>query len=396
MKHFILTENGLVPRKAVTGALLPQIGEKAAGEAVRREVGELAPAGAPGSGARLSRREFLARGGRALLSLSLLSAVLATAGCRGDAQGTGVDLPEETAVNLWDIPGLSPEVTPVRDFYTISKNLWDPTVDVRNWLLEVGGLVHRPYVIDYDQLTRSGPTVTEYVTLTCISNEVGGPLTGNARWRGVRMRDLLQAAGVMEGAVDVVMEAHDQYTDSIPIEKAMHPDTLVVWEMNGAPLTREHGFPARVIVPGIYGMKNVKWLRRITVVDHDYKGFWQQRGWSDAAPVKTWSRIDVPRAGRLRAGEQVVIAGLAYAGDRGVQAVEVSTDGGVTWRPAQVKEPLGPYAWRLWAVRWTPERGSYRLAVRAIDGTGADQPERRTSVLPDGAEGHHTVSITVS
>lgn len=396
MRHFILTEHGLVPREDETKAFLRKSGDKAAGEAARLEAGEGAPGGALRRGARLSRREFLARGGRALLSLSVLPALLTSSGCRSDVEEAASALQEEATVDLWSIPGLSPEVTPVGDFYTVSKNLWDPTVDARNWMLEVGGLVHRPYVIGYDQLTRNGPTVTEYVTLTCISNPVGGLLTGNARWRGVRMRDLLQAAGVMEGAVDVVMEAHDEYTDSIPIEKAMHPDTLVVWEMNGAPLTPKHGFPARVIVPGIYGMKNVKWLRRITVVDYDYKGFWQQRGWSDPAPVKTWSRIDVPRAGRLRAGGEVVIAGLAYAGDRGVQAVEVSTDGGATWRPAQLKEPLGPYAWRLWAVRWTPERGSHRIAVRATDGTGAVQLERRTNVLPDGAEGHHSVSVTAS
>lgn len=291
---------------------------------------------------------------------------------------------------------MSPEITPVGQFYTISINLWDPRIDYRTWTLEISGLVERPLTIDYQQLTRHPGSVEAYVTLTCISNEVGGPLAGNAKWRGVRLRDLLQEAGVKPGAVDLVMEAYDNYTDSIPIEKAMHPDTLVVWEMNGTPLTREHGFPVRVIVPGIYGMKNVKWLRRITVVDHDYKGFWQQRGWSDPAPVKTWSRIDVPRAGRLRAGGEVVIAGLAYAGDRGVRAVEVSADGGVTWRPAELKEALGPYAWRLWAVRWSLDRGSYRLAVRATDGTGAVQPAGRTSPLPDGAEGHHTVSVTIS
>lgn len=364
MREFIMTERGIVPREA----------------ALR----ELLQAGRPSS--RLSRREFLAKGGRALFSLAVLPTLVAAATRPGWAQ----------ADDLFSTPGLSLEVTPVHEFYTVSKNLFDPSVNVRNWLLEVGGLVHRPFVIDYDQLTRGGPTFTEYVTLTCISNEVGGRLAGNARWRGVRVRDLLQAAGVREGAVDLVMEAYDAYTDSIPIEKAMHPDTLLVWEMNGAPLTREHGFPARMIVPGIYGMKNVKWIRKLTVVDYDYKGFWQQRGWSDPAPVKTWSRIDAPRAGRLRASGEVVIAGLAYAGDRGVQAVEVSTDGGATWRPAAMKEPLGPYAWRLWAVRWTPERGSHRLVVRATDGTGAVQPGQRTNVLPDGAEGHHTVVVNVS
>src|SRR5690606_38220980 len=141
-------------------------------------------------------------------------------------------------------------------------------------------------VLDYDALRQSAPFVQAYATLICIDNEIGGRLVGNALWGGVRVRDLLERAGVHGGAVDLRMEAADGYTDSIPIEKAMHPDTLLAWEMNGSTLTPAHGFPARMVIPGIYGMKNVKWITRMEVVNYDYQGFWQRRGWSDTAVVK--------------------------------------------------------------------------------------------------------------
>jgi len=291
---------------------------------------------------------------------------------------------------------MTPEITPVGQFYTVSINLWDPRIDYRNWTLEISGLVERPLTIDYQQLTHHPHSVEAFVTLTCVSNEVGGSLAGNAKWRGVRLRDLLEEAGVKPGAVDLVMEAYDNYTDSIPIEKAMHPDTLLVYEMNGEPLRPQHGFPARLIVPGIYGMKNVKWIRRLRVVDYDFKGYWARRGWSDTAVIKTWSRIDVPTGAQLRAGEPLIIGGVAFAGDRGVSAVEVSVDGGQTWMPAELKEPLGPYAWRLWAVPWTPDApGSAELVVRAIDGTGQVQTETVAPPLPDGASGWHRRRVSV-
>ena len=363
---FVLTEGGIVRRRDLLRSAAP---------AGLQEENAAFPAAPP----RPDRRLFLRRSAAALVYLSAVPL--------WDRLARGV-LAQQSP---WTAPGMPPEVTPVGSFYNISKNLWDPVVDVRRWSLSIEGLVHHPFVLDYRQLTTGGPTVQEYVTLTCISNEVGGPLTGNALWRGVRLRDLLQSAGVKEGAVDLVMEGHDDYTDSIPIEKAMHPDTLLVWEMNGEPLTPAHGFPARLIVPGIYGMKNVKWIRRLEVVDYDYKGYWAQRGWSDVAHVKTWSRIDAPRSAQVRRGEEVVVGGLAYAGDRGVERVEVSFDGGVTWNRAELKEPLGPYAWRLWAHRWTPPGpGRHVILVRATDGTGVTQSEVRVGTLPDGAEGYHT------
>lgn len=330
----------------------------------------------------MSRRAFLAAGGLALATLGSLPLWLRMA---PDALAeVGEDF------SLWDAPGMPSEVTPVGTFYNVSKNLWDPTVDVRTWRLTVTGLVHRPLTLTYDQLTQGVTPLRQYVTLTCISNEVGGNLAGNALWGGIRLRDLLQDAGVKDGAVDLVMEAHDEYTDSIPIEKAMHPDTMLVWEMNGSPLTHKHGFPVRMIVPGIYGMKSVKWLRRLEVVDYDYFGYWARLGWDDVARIKTWSRIDAPRASRLSRGQSTVLGGVAFAGDRGVEQVEISFDGGLSWTRTHLKEPLGPNAWRLWAMPWAPlGPGRQLVQVRAVDGQGTVQSERRVPVLPDGAEGYH-------
>src|SRR5262249_45098901 len=194
------------------------------------------------------------------------------------------------------------------------------------------------------------PAVEDYRTLVCISNEVGGDLIGNAHWRGVRLRDLLERAGPAPGAVKVVFTCADDYTDSIHFEKAMQPETLLVYEMNGEPLIPKHGYPARLLVPGIYGMKNVKWLRKIEVSDRDFRGFWQQRGWDDEAVIKTMSRIATLSSFSTVDAEPLMIGGRAVAGDRGIQSVEVSVDNGQTWQEGELKPPLGAYTWGLWAA----------------------------------------------
>ncbi len=293
------------------------------------------------------------------------------------------------------VRGLTPEITPAAQFYRVSKNLFDPVVEAADWRLQIDGLVERPYTLTYEQL-RQLPAVERVVTLACISNEVGGDLISTARWRGVPLKTLVERAGLREGVVDIGLEAADDYTDSIPLAKALHPDTLVVWEMNGQPLPPEHGFPARLIVPGIYGMKNVKWLTRITAVAEDVLGFWERRGWSDQAVVKTMSRIDVPLAGSRLRDETIVVAGIAFAGDRGIRRVEVSVDGGRTWTPAQLKRPLSPYSWVHWAVAWRPTAaGRYTLTVRAVDGRGEVQTAQRSPTAPDGASGWHTIEVRV-
>jgi DMSO/TMAO reductase YedYZ molybdopterin-dependent catalytic subunit len=289
---------------------------------------------------------------------------------------------------------LPPEITPVGQFYTVSKNFFgDPVVDAASWRLEVGGTVERPYTLTYDDL-RALPAVDDVRTLLCISNEVGGDLIGNAQWRGVRLRDLLERAAPRSGAVKVIFTCADDYQDSIRYDKAMQPDTIVVYEMNGAPLIPKHGYPARLLVPGIYGMKNVKWVRQIEVTDKPFLGFWQQRGWSDEAGIKTMSRLDTVNSITTVSTEPLLVGGVAFAGDRGIQRVEFTVDNGQTWQAAQVKAPLGPYTWVLWMAEWTPPApAQYALKVRATDKAGVLQTGIRAEPLPDGASGYHGVSL---
>jgi DMSO/TMAO reductase YedYZ molybdopterin-dependent catalytic subunit len=289
-----------------------------------------------------------------------------------------------------NIDNLALEVTPTPDFYEVSKNAYDPIVEPAGWRLDVGGLVDDPLSLTLDDI-KSFPTVEQYATLCCISNEVGGDLIGNAKWRGVRLKDVLARAGLKPGVIDLVLRAADDYTDSIPLDRALADGTLLVYEMNDQPLPPEHGFPLRLLVPGIYGMKNVKWIRRIEAIDFDFKGYWQRRGWDDRAEYKTMSRIDTPKS---PVKGETTIAGIAFAGDRGVSKVEVSVDGGKTWETAEIKEPLGPYSWVLWHKRWTPgEAGSYRLVVRAADGLGDMQTSIQSPPAPNGSSGYHSITV---
>ena len=294
--------------------------------------------------------------------------------------------------------GLSPEVTPTQDFYTVSKNVFDPKVNAIKWSLQIKGLVKNPYTLNLNQLMAL-PAIEQYATLICISNEVGGDLIGNAKWRGVPLRLLLERAGIKEGASELILRAYDGYSDSFPLKKALEDGVILAYAMNGWLLTHTHGYPARLIVPGIYGMKNVKWLTELELTDHDFKGYWQERGWSDEAIIKTTSRIDLPKDGATLRREDRYIAGIAFAGDRGISKVEVSTDGGATWREAIIKKALSPYSWALWALEWEPYKeikgGQASIVVRATDGKGRLQESQKTSALPDGASGLHTIRVKV-
>lgn len=288
------------------------------------------------------------------------------------------------------IDNLALEITPTRDFYVVSKNAFDPQVDANRWKLEVSGQVDNPLSLTYDEI-RALPSIEQYATLACISNEVGGDLIGTALWRGVQLKEMLSLAGLKQGVVDVVLRARDDYTDSIPLARAMAEGTLLVYEMNGEPLTSEHGFPVRLLVPGIYGMKNVKWITRIEAIGSDFKGYWQRRGWDDRAEYKTMSRIDAP-AGAVKG--EATVAGIAFAGDRGISAVEVSTDGGKTWGAADLKSALSPFSWILWRKTWTPaQSGKHRIVVRATDGTGAVQTSQPAPPAPSGSTGYHAAVV---
>ena len=306
------------------------------------------------------------------------------------------------AQTLFDrIMGLPPEITPTGDFYVVSKNPpgFDPVVDAQRWRLEIAGLVGRPASLTYDEI-KALPSVLRPHTLECISNDVGGDLISNAMWRGARLQDVLtKADGVGAKAIQVAFRCADGYTESLPVAEALNPDTLLVYEMNGAPLPTKHGFPVRLLVPGHFGMKNPKWITKIEAVDHDFLGYWERSGWSQQALVKTMSRFTTPGGGHMmyKVGEDVGLGGMAYAGDRGIKAVEVSADDGKTWQPAQIKAPLGKYTWVLWAAVWKPTAaGDYTLRVRAQDGTGTLQAREEVATLPDGASGYHRIRIRVS
>lgn len=298
------------------------------------------------------------------------------------------------------VKGLPPEITPTNQFYTVSKNPpgLDPVVDGRKWRLEIRGLVRTPMTFTYDQI-RAMPSVSRPHTLECISNEVGGDLISNAVWRGVRLRDLLERAGGLgPKSVKIAFRSADGYTESIPVADAINPDTILAYEMNGQTLPPKHGFPVRLLVPGLFGMKNPKWITKIEAVDHDFQGYWERSGWSDKAVVKAMSKFPPPVLGLSpRMGEEVGLGGVAYAGDRGIKMVEVSTDDGKTWQPAQVKPALGRYTWVLWAALWKPTApGEYTLRVRARDGSDVLQTSQETPTLPDGASGYHRIRLRVS
>jgi DMSO/TMAO reductase YedYZ molybdopterin-dependent catalytic subunit len=298
----------------------------------------------------------------------------------------------------WDIPRLTAEVTPNRLHYTVDESIIDPNIDQRSWRLRIDGLVGRPATLGYDELLAM-PATEQYVTLQCISNLVGGDLVSTAKWTGVPLATVLErAGGAGPGAVRVVFHAVGGYSDSLPLAKALEPTTVVAYGMNDRSLPRSHGFPARIIVPGIYGMKNVKWLERIEVVDYDYLGYWQRSdGWDNVAEMKTASRIDVPQELTALGGAGSVVAGLAWAGDRRVRRVEVSLDGGASWFPATLRRELARAAWRQWRLPLpSGTQGRRTIKVRAIDGRGQLQTARETPPHPSGATGYDQVDVVSS
>lgn len=291
-------------------------------------------------------------------------------------------------------PLLSSEITPNDQYYIVSKNFTDPSVSEREWSLKVTGLVEQPYTLSYRDLLAL-PMHQQYESMECISNEVGGPYMSSALWEGIRLADLLEKAGVKAGATKIVLHADDDYADSIHLSKALEPTTLVAVRMNNATLPDGHGYPARALVPGIYGMKHVKWLTGIEVVNYDFQGYWQQRGWSDAAPVRVNARIDTPLDGsQVPAHRATYVAGVAFSGNLGISEVDVSLDGGKTWQVATLKRPLSQLTWVLWEIAWVPQPGNYTIVARAIDMRGNVQNPQEEPTLPNGASGYQSISVS--
>jgi DMSO/TMAO reductase YedYZ molybdopterin-dependent catalytic subunit len=294
-----------------------------------------------------------------------------------------------------EVPGLTPLFIPNERFYRIDTALRVPVVDPATWQLEVRGLVDRPFTLTYDELMAM-PQIEADVTLACVSNEVGGDLVGNARWQGVPLRPLLERAGLQEGAVQLVGRSVDGFTAGFPTITALDlEEAMVAVGMNGEPLPAEHGFPARLVVPGLYGyVSATKWLSAIELTTWDVDGYWIPRGWAKEGPVKTQSRIDVPApGGTVRAG-RTPIAGVAWAPTRGIERVEVRVDDG-PWQEAELAAPYDVDVWRQWVLPWDATPGAHRIAARATDGAGEVQTDQRTPVAPDGASGYPVIEVLV-
>ena len=290
-------------------------------------------------------------------------------------------------------------ITPNELFYCVTKNVVDPKVNVDLWHLELNGLLQNPATWRFEDLL-GFPAQEQQTTLMCISNSLDAGLISNAIWKGVPLRDLLERAAPLSSAARVRFHGVDNYTDTIPVEKAMEPTTLLAYDMNGVRLPHRHGYPLRVIVPGYFGEKNVKWLTRIEVADANAKGFYEAQGWGPDFIVPTRSRIDVPdnwssfSLGKLTG--PIEVKGIAYGGDRGVSRVELSFDNGQSWRDAEIYYTGGNLAWSLWKTEWAPAAGDYALVVRATDGEGDVQEWEEDRGPFSGVAGLHEISVRVT
>ena len=337
----------------------------------------------------VSRRAALEAGGAVVLSLAVggvaFNRLLDGWYARSNLRYEGMRTPAS----------VTSAITPTRDFYVVSKNVLDPTVQVERWRLEITGLIRSPKSWALGEL-QALESESRAITLECISNEVGGHLISTAQWRGVSLKTLLAAAGgALPTATHVIFYSVDDYTTSLPLAALLDARTLLAWEMNGEPLPDRHGFPLRAVVAGRYGEQSAKWLSRIELTDHPYKGFYQSQGWSDK-PLSTMSRIDTPTSAATLG--PVTVSGIAFAGLRPVTRVEVSTDDGGTWHQATLLPPIATeaQAWRFWQWAWRPPRaGRYTLIVRATDSTGETQTSTVGPGVPNGATGWHSVQVLV-
>ncbi|MFL5778202.1 MAG: molybdopterin-dependent oxidoreductase [Chloroflexota bacterium] len=294
------------------------------------------------------------------------------------------------------VPGLTPIVMPNDRFYRIDTSILTPIVDPADWHLRVHGMVDRVVTLDWAQLLAL-PLFEQYVTIACVSNEVGGRLVGNAKWTGVRLRQVLEMAGVKPGASQLVGRSVDGWTAGMPtawvMDKAREP--MIAVRMNGDPLPPIHGFPARLIVPGLYGyVSATKWLTELELTTLDaFDGYWVPLGWAKEAPILTQSRIDTPGDGGTVPAGRVPVAGIAWAPDRGIGKVEVGIDG--HWAEARLSAPISDATWVQWVYDWQATPGRHTVAVRATDGTGTVQTDEESRPAPDGARGWHTIGVNV-
>ena len=360
--------------------------------------------GAPGTRSAVDRRSFL---GAAIAVIGLLGGGFSAFGRKSiDISAVNLPTPAETlppmpaATAFADIEGLSPFLTPLDDFYRVDTALTVPQVDSATWQLRIHGMVDREITLTYDELL-ARELVERDITLTCVSNEVGGPYIGNARWTGTSIRALLEEAGVQDGADAVLSTSADGMTIGTPIEALTDGrDAIIAVAMSGEPLPADRGFPARMVVPGLYGyVSATKWLVDMEVTRFaDFEAYWTPRGWAEQAPIKISSRIDVPGSFQKFDQGEIVIAGVAWAQNVGVEGVEVSIDGG-DWQAAELAQELSIDTWRQWRYAWDATAagsGSHEVKVRAIGQEGETQTEEQAPPRPDGASGWHSIVFGVN
>jgi DMSO/TMAO reductase YedYZ molybdopterin-dependent catalytic subunit len=353
----------------------------------------------------MDRRKFLAAGGGAAV-------VAAAAGFGGQylqdkrftVNTASVKLgapavkapPLPKGAELTDIPGLTPFYTQNSKFYRVDTALVVPQVSPQSWQLRIHGMVDKPMTISFNELMRR-PMIDHDVTMTCVSESVGGSLISNARWQGALLADILKEAGIQKGATQIVMRDVNGMNLGVAVDPVMDGRaSLLAVGMNGQPLPQEHGFPVRVVVPGLYGYVSAcKWVVDMELTTYAaFNAYWSQRGWSQQAPIKTESRIDTPKTGSSLAAGKVMIAGIAWAQHRGIEAVEVGIDG--NWQQATLAAQDTIDTWRQWYYPWQATTGKHTVQVRATDKTGHTQTATVHGAEPNGATGYHTIQVTVA
>lgn len=350
------------------------------------------------------RRDFLVALGLTAVAAAVSGTAGVVVGKVHDAAATarralGLPAPSSPAPPLPDgvqLPGMTPFQTPVADFYRVDISLVTPRIDASTWTLTVDGMVDHPLTLSYDDLLAM-PMIERDITLTCVSNEVGGPYVSSGRWLGVPFSEILRRVGVQPGVDQVYSYSLDSgYTASTPYQAVTDGrDAMIAVGLDGAPLADERGYPARMLVPGLFGfVANTKWLERIELTTYAKRtAYWTERGWATDAPILTQSRIDVPKSLDTLPADKPVIAGVAWAQHRGIDKVEVQIDDG-EWQEASLATDGGLDLWRQWSFRFDGPPGLHSARVRATDATGQTQPEARTKVFPDGARGWHQISFT--
>ena len=301
---------------------------------------------------------------------------------------------ERTRDDLDPAPGTRSELTATEDFYRIDINTRSPSIDLDEWRLETAGLFDNPRSFTLNEL-RQFPAVTQPITLSCISNRVGGDLIGTSNWTGLRLKDLMEELGLQPSALELMVDSADGFFESVILEDMTDPRTLLVYGMNDEILTDGHGFPLRIYIPNRYGMKQPKWIKQITAVGESVMGYWVVRGWSPEAQPQIVSVIDTIAKDEPETDGLIPVGGIAWAGDRGIKNVEILIDDGDWLETDLRKPPLSQLTWVQWRYDWSPLPGKHEFKVRATDGNGDLQIEEKSGVRPDGATGFHSMDVRI-